>query len=108
VTYRKFYSLIGFAYKAGKCRTGATAVKELIARGKVKLLLLDGCSKAAMGQFAAYDGERILLTEGKLGAAVGKEIKIAAITDKNFADSIRNEYNYAESAGGEGAYGQSE
>lgn len=103
----KFYALVGFAYKAGKCRTGTTAVLESVRRGKVKLLLLDGCSEDTERRFIAYSGARILLTDGKLGAAVGKDIKTAAITDKNFADSIWKEYCRTELAGGERAYGQS-
>ena len=89
----KIYTLIGFALKARKCVLGSFAVEQGCRKGNIKLVVLDGASANTVERLTRGDTPYLILQEGKLGDAVGKDVKAAGILDKNFALAIKKEYD---------------
>lgn len=89
-------SAIGFAMKAGKCKSGAFAAKKALTEKKARLIVLDpGVSSETAKKWresCASRGIPLIPMEG-LGAAIGKpEHMVAAITDDGFTAMLLPEH----------------
>ena len=88
---------IGLAQRAGKTLIGSAAAEKGIHQGKVHLLLLQDTLSASSIQHYKILCDRYSVTccvmpnEVPLGQSIGKSgIMIVGITDRGFADTIRN------------------
>lgn len=89
--------MIGLAFRAGKTLTGSAACEKGLKQRRVKLLLMqDGLSPASARSFlelAQRMGTKTLTlgAQDRLGEAIGRPgIMVLGVTDKGFADAIRN------------------
>ncbi len=94
----KLWSYMGFAAKAGALQTGYNTSLSLIARRKVKLLIVaedasDNTKKKMTQKCAGRNVEcRVFGTKEKLSHATGNgENSVFALTDRNFARIVKNE-----------------
>ncbi|MBQ3552632.1 MAG: ribosomal L7Ae/L30e/S12e/Gadd45 family protein [Clostridia bacterium] len=88
-------SAVGFAMKAGRCKSGAFAAKKALTEGKARLILLDpGVSNETQKKWregCAFLGIPLMPMEG-LGLAIGKpDHMVAAITDDGFTAMLLSE-----------------
>lgn len=99
----KFYGMLGLATKAGKTVFGAESVGKSVKSGKALVVIADpGLSQRSMKDTVSmcefYETELILpIAEGAAGKACGKpDIRLIAITDRNFAGKLIELREYAE------------
>ncbi len=90
-------SMAGLAVRAGKAVFGSAACEKGIRHNKIRLLLLqEGLSSSSKRNFEEMCSRFGICTltvneQTRLGDAVGKPgIMVLGITDKRFADAIRN------------------
>lgn len=91
----KILGLIGIATKAGKVTSGSEAVKDLIEKNKVKLVIIaNDASNKTTDNFKFICNKKqipiaIFGTIELLSKAIGKPNKaIISITDNNFSEEI--------------------
>lgn len=87
--------MLGLSQRAGKTVSGDFAVRENIARGKVKMLMIATNTSERIKKDYIRMGESkniptvVALTKEELGSALGKSPRAAvAILDANFAQGI--------------------
>jgi len=92
--------MIGLAFRAGKTLAGTAACEKGLKHRKIRLLLLqEGLSPSSRKGFLAlcenFGVEAITIGSGdRLGDAIGRpEIMVLGITDRGFANAIRNNYD---------------
>lgn len=92
----EFYSMLGFAVKAGACCFGATACEKKARSGSAKLIILDaGLSPASKKEFIDLCGYyRLPCLEaepiGKLGQACGRaHNKIVGVVQEGFSSRLQ-------------------
>lgn len=102
------YSLIGLAHKAGKVVSGEAQIKRATRSRKVNLVIVsEDSSKNTKDNYESfcrhYKVNIIFIgNKNRLGYCIGKSARAAlAITDKGFADIIRNKYSLLKFNGGE-------
>ena len=98
--YHKVYTLLGFAAKARKCVFGSAGVENCYKNGRAALIVIDSGAENTIKKLTKTGVPCILLTEGRLGNAVGKDVKTVAITDQKFAEAIMKEYSFVQADGG--------
>lgn len=98
-------SYVGFAHRAGKTLVGTAACETGLKKRKLRLLLLqEGLSLASREKFIYMCGKNnvdVLTVNGydRLGSAIGRKgIMVLGITDKAFADTIKEYFD-----GGQGS-----
>lgn len=89
------FHLLGLSQRAGKAVSGDFAVRENIARGKVKMLIIAINTSERIKQDFVRMGQSkniptvLAFTKEELGSALGKSPRAAvAILDANFAQGI--------------------
>ena len=98
----KLMAYIGVAARARKCQSGDCTCEKLVKTKKAKLIILDaGASGNTREKYKAMCEnagiECICIDE--LGRQIGKPShKIAAVTDRHFAEIIRQAYEAPEQA----------
>lgn len=103
---QRVLGLIGLCMRAGRLVTGLDAAEVAAKRGGAQLLLLDGGASAnarkAIEDAGRYAGVRVRdLPEGALGAATGKDGRMAAaVVDRGFADKIVERLDQQRDCGG--------
>lgn len=85
-------SMLGFAMKAGKVRSGATAAETALKNGSAYVAVLDASSsdnsKKHWSDICNNTDVPLIFTED-VGRAIGRESHmIACVTDKGFAAAI--------------------
>ncbi|MGN0550297.1 MAG: L7Ae/L30e/S12e/Gadd45 family ribosomal protein [Acutalibacteraceae bacterium] len=92
----KILSLLGLCRRAGRLTMGSDAVKDSIAKGEAKLVILAGdaskrTEKDVMYITGQYKTDLIKLnrTKDEIGAAVGKYTAVIAINDSGFAGRLK-------------------
>jgi len=92
--------MVGLAYRAGKTLVGTAACEKGIKHRKIYLLLLqDGLSSSSERRFSELcvnAGVKVIRigSGDRLGDAIGRPgIMLLGVTDKRFADAIRNNYD---------------
>ena len=95
----KFFTLLGFAAKAGACAYGAEKAGLALKKGKAKLLLADEAvsarSKADMETLAKSRGATLVTVSppGRMAHACGKDGRMfVAVTKDEFADKLVDLY----------------
>ncbi len=94
----RFKSMVGFAAKAGKIAFGTAKASAVIKSGRSGLLLIDVSAslrtmKDARNMCEYYGAELIEIEPaGELGRLTGKDILLAAITDRAFSDELIHIY----------------
>lgn len=96
----EFYTLLGFAAKAGKCSYGAQSVEKGTKAGSILLILMDESASARtekdMRNMCAYYKIPFIKISpaGRLAKACGRESnKIIGIIDKGFSERLLEIYN---------------
>ena len=93
---QKLFSVLGFAMKAGKVRSGELSVEKAVKSGRAKLVAIDsGISRQSRARWQAVcDSCGIpLITADRLGRAIGKEAHmVACIADNGFAQMVLRAY----------------
>ncbi len=89
--------MIGLAFKAGKTLAGTAACEKGLKQTRIKLLLMQDAlapsSQKAFLELCARTGTKAVTLNGqdRLGEAIGRPgIMVLGVTDKGFADAIRN------------------
>ncbi len=100
---KKFMSMLSLAQKAGAIKTGDYAVTYCIQENIAELVIIARNAGAntlkKFGNKSEYYNTDIIIQENKevLSWAIGKDnVSVLAITDKNFADKIREILNHSE------------
>ena len=93
---QRLLSLMGFAKKAGKIRSGELMAEKTIKSGKARLVVIDSGiseqSRKRWSDICRSAGVPIIEANG-LGRAIGKEAHmVACIADNGFANSIMQTY----------------
>ncbi|CCO09425.1 L7Ae/L30e/S12e/Gadd45 family ribosomal protein [Desulforamulus hydrothermalis] len=90
------FHLLGLSQRAGKVAAGDFAVRQQLARGKVKLLIVAANTSERIKQDYVQMGRSknvpvvLALTKEALGCALGKSPRAAvAVLDENFARGIQ-------------------
>ncbi len=97
-----FFTMVGFAAKAGACVYGTFAVEKGAKKGKILLVLLDeGLSektkKNVCSMCGLYDIPFIVTApRDKLGNSCGKQNKLIGVTQKVFADRMTEIFKNSE------------
>ena len=92
---RRLLSLVGAAFRAKKAAVGATAVEEVLDRGRDCLVLVATDAQAAasgpgVARAAARGRALALSTKVELGGALGRaEVGVIAILDEGFERPLR-------------------
>ena len=107
----KIYSLLGLSMRAGKVKSGETAVMDAIRKRKACLVIIaEDASENTTKQFSDkckyYDVPAVIFGDkDSLGHAIGKDVRTSlAITDKGLSESIRK--NLLEETSGGNANGK--
>lgn len=92
--------MVGLAYRAGRTLAGTAACEKGLKQRRICLMLLqDGLSpstQSAFTELCARNGVDVLTIggDGILGKAIGRPgIMLLGVTDKGFADAIRNNFD---------------
>ncbi|MFZ5943661.1 MAG: L7Ae/L30e/S12e/Gadd45 family ribosomal protein [Bacillota bacterium] len=92
------YTLLGFAQKSGKLVSGESAVKALLKKGQIELLIIAEDLSENRKKFWNYISQQeglsllILGTKRDLGISIGMSPRsLIGITDKKMASSIANQ-----------------
>lgn len=108
VNVNKVYSMLGLAMKAGKVASGEFATDKSVKDGKAKLVIVsadasDNTRKMFSNMCEFYEVPRYFFgTKEELGHAIGKAMRSSlAITDENFAKSIRKQLEQSVKSEGE-------
>jgi ribosomal protein L7Ae-like RNA K-turn-binding protein len=92
---RRLLGLVGAAFRAKKAAVGATAVEEVLERGRDCLVLIATDAQAAasgrgVARQAAHGRALALSTKVELGGALGRaEVGVVAILDEGFERPLR-------------------
>ena len=104
----KVYSMLGLATKAGKVASGEFATDKSVKAGKAWLVIVsedasDNTKKMFSNMCEFYEVPRYVFgTKEELGHAIGKAMRSSlAITDENFAKSIRKQLDSSVKSEGE-------
>ena len=107
----KVYSLLGLSMRAGKVKSGETAVMDAIRKRKACLVIVaedasDNTTKQFSDKCKYYDVPIVIFGDkDNLGHAIGKDVRTSlAITDKGLAESLRK--NLLEETSGGNANGK--
>ena len=107
----KIYSLLGLSMRAGKVKSGETAVMDAIRKGKACLVIVaedasDNTTKQFTDKCKYYDVPIVIFGDkDSLGHAIGKDVRTSlAITDKGLSESLRK--NLLEETSGGNANGK--
>ena len=107
----KIYSLLGLCMRAGKVKSGETAVMDAIRKRKACLVIVaedasDNTTKQFSDKCKYYDVPIVFFGDmEKLGHAIGKDVRTSlAITDKGLSESLRK--NLLEETSGGNANGK--
>ncbi len=92
--------MVGLAFRAGQTICGTAACEKGLKHRRICLLLLqEGLSESSRKGFLELServGVKVLTISGRdrLGEAIGRPgIMVLGVTDKGFADAIRNNYD---------------
>ncbi len=104
----KVYSMLGLATKAGKVVSGEFATDKSVKGGKAWLVIVsedasDNTKKMFSNMCEFYEVPRYFFgTKEELGHAIGKAMRSSlAITDENFAESIKKQLELSVNREGE-------
>ena len=96
----KIYGMLGLARRSGSLALGAGAAADAVRHGRAKLIVIasdcsDNTKKRLCDKGAYYKAEYIVFGGcDELGRATGTaNCAAAAVTDMNFAKSIKDIYN---------------
>lgn len=92
--------MVGLAFRAGQTLAGTAACEKGLKQRRICLLLLqEGLSESSRKGFlelSQHAGVKVLTISGidRLGRAIGRPgIMVLGVTDKRFADAIRNNFD---------------
>ena len=108
INLNKIYSMLGLAMKAGKLVSGEFATDKSVKSGKAWLVIVsedasNNTKKMFSNMCEFYEVTKYFFgTKEKLGHAIGKAMRSSlAITDENFAKSIRKQLEQSVKSEGE-------
>ena len=87
-------TMLGFAAKAGKCAFGTAKAAAAVKSGKSDILFIDVSASERTRKDAKnmcdYYGVTLVRIEppGALGHATGRDVLLAAVTDRAFSDEM--------------------
>ncbi len=97
----KFFTLLGFAAKAGKLSFGHDAAKQSIRSGKAKALVVasDASDRLAEEMTGMADGIPVFFsgkTIEETGKILGRRAAVLSVNDVGFSDSLNIQYHTAD------------